>query len=143
MNFASVERSHAPFSTALRFISPFRPAPDALISLALDAVNARLPGGLRGSDRIVADLGCGRVSARASPGAVPLCACSGCPLTWQTPAHMRCRCCSQSPDLPRGLRDGRVLIAAAQRFGVRGWGVDLDEKLITQASVAAERAGKS
>jgi len=40
-----------------------------------------------------------------------------------------------------GSGDGRIVITAAQRFGTRGLGVDLDGQLVRQASAAAERAG--
>ena len=34
-----------------------------------------------------------------------------------------------------------MLIAAAQRFGCRGWGVDLDPELIVRAGAASQKAG--
>jgi len=40
-----------------------------------------------------------------------------------------------------GCGDGRIVIAAAQKFGARGVGVDIDEKLIAQAQAAAREAG--
>lgn len=40
-----------------------------------------------------------------------------------------------------GSGDGRVLITAAQKFGARGVGVDLDEELIAQSVAAAAEAG--
>jgi hypothetical protein len=40
-----------------------------------------------------------------------------------------------------GSGDGRIVITAAQRFGTRGLGVDLDGQLVRQATAAAERAG--
>ncbi len=40
-----------------------------------------------------------------------------------------------------GSGDGRVLITAAQKFGARGIGVDLDEELIAQSVAAAAEAG--
>lgn len=39
-----------------------------------------------------------------------------------------------------GCGDGRILIAAAKKFGARGIGIDLDPALITQAKAAAEAA---
>ena len=40
-----------------------------------------------------------------------------------------------------GCGDGRIVIAAAQKFGARGVGVDIDEKLVAQAQAAAREAG--
>jgi precorrin-6B methylase 2 len=40
-----------------------------------------------------------------------------------------------------GSGDGRIVIAAAQRFGARGLGVDLDEKLVALSRENARRAG--
>jgi SAM-dependent methyltransferase len=40
-----------------------------------------------------------------------------------------------------GSGDGRIVIAAAQKFGARGVGVDLDASLITKAEAAARGAG--
>jgi SAM-dependent methyltransferase len=40
-----------------------------------------------------------------------------------------------------GCGDGRIVIAAAQRFGARGVGVDLDANLINQAEANARAAG--
>ncbi len=40
-----------------------------------------------------------------------------------------------------GSGDGRIVIAAAQRFGARGFGVDLNEKLVAIANQRARRAG--
>jgi len=40
-----------------------------------------------------------------------------------------------------GSGDGRVLITAARKFGARGIGVDLDERLIWRSEEAAEEAG--
>jgi SAM-dependent methyltransferase len=40
-----------------------------------------------------------------------------------------------------GCGDGRVVIAAARRFGARGLGVDLNEGLVEKARRAAQRAG--
>ena len=40
-----------------------------------------------------------------------------------------------------GCGDGRIVIAAAQKFGARGVGVDIDEKLIAEAQEAARGAG--
>jgi SAM-dependent methyltransferase len=40
-----------------------------------------------------------------------------------------------------GSGDGRILIRAATRFGVRGFGVDLDDSLVAMARAAAEKAG--
>ena len=40
-----------------------------------------------------------------------------------------------------GSGDGRIVIAAARRFGTRGFGVDLDENLVIRANEAAQRAG--
>lgn len=40
-----------------------------------------------------------------------------------------------------GSGDGRVLITAAQKFGARGLGVELDEHLIYQSEAAAVQAG--
>ncbi|HKE85579.1 MAG TPA: methyltransferase domain-containing protein [Vicinamibacterales bacterium] len=40
-----------------------------------------------------------------------------------------------------GCGDGRIVIAAAQKFSARGVGVDIDEKLIAQAQAAAREAG--
>ncbi len=40
-----------------------------------------------------------------------------------------------------GSGDGRIVIAAAQRFGARGFGVDLNEDLVAIASQRARRAG--
>ena len=39
-----------------------------------------------------------------------------------------------------GSGDGRIVIAAAQNFGARGVGVDLDAALITKAQAAAKAA---
>jgi predicted RNA methylase len=39
-----------------------------------------------------------------------------------------------------GSGDGRIVIAAAQKFGARGVGVDLDASLIAKAEVAAKAA---
>ncbi len=39
-----------------------------------------------------------------------------------------------------GSGDGRVLITAARKFGARGIGVDLDERLVWQSEAAAEEA---
>jgi hypothetical protein len=40
-----------------------------------------------------------------------------------------------------GSGDGRIPIRAATRYGVRGFGVDLDDGLVRQARAAAEKAG--
>jgi SAM-dependent methyltransferase len=40
-----------------------------------------------------------------------------------------------------GCGDGRIVIAAAQKFGARGVGVDIDPDLIDQAQTSARRAG--
>jgi protein-L-isoaspartate O-methyltransferase len=40
-----------------------------------------------------------------------------------------------------GCGDGRIVIAAALKFGARGVGVDIDPKLIEQANTAARVAG--
>jgi SAM-dependent methyltransferase len=40
-----------------------------------------------------------------------------------------------------GCGDGRIVIAAAERFGARGVGVDLDPRRIAEAQAAARRAG--
>ena len=40
-----------------------------------------------------------------------------------------------------GCGDGRIVIAAAQKFGARGVGVDIDPRLINQAEAAARAAG--
>jgi SAM-dependent methyltransferase len=42
-----------------------------------------------------------------------------------------------------GCGDGRIVIAAALKFGARGVGVDIDAKLIEQANAAARAAGVS
>jgi hypothetical protein len=40
-----------------------------------------------------------------------------------------------------GSGDGRIIITAAQRMGIRGFGVDLDPELVRQANAAAKQAG--
>ena len=40
-----------------------------------------------------------------------------------------------------GCGDGRIVIAAAQKFGARGVGVDIDPRLINQAEANAKAAG--
>jgi precorrin-6B methylase 2 len=40
-----------------------------------------------------------------------------------------------------GCGDGRIVITAAQRFGARGVGVDIDPQRIAEANANAERAG--
>lgn len=40
-----------------------------------------------------------------------------------------------------GCGDGRIVIAAAQKFGARGVGVDIDPRLINQAEANARQAG--
>jgi SAM-dependent methyltransferase len=40
-----------------------------------------------------------------------------------------------------GCGDGRIVIAAAQKFGARGVGVDIDPRLIIQAEANAKAAG--
>ena len=40
-----------------------------------------------------------------------------------------------------GCGDGRVVIMAAQKFGARGVGIDIDPALVTQATAAAAAAG--
>jgi SAM-dependent methyltransferase len=40
-----------------------------------------------------------------------------------------------------GCGDGRIVIAAAQKFGARGVGIDIDPALITRAQINAEKAG--
>lgn len=40
-----------------------------------------------------------------------------------------------------GCGDGRIVIAAAQKFGARGVGVDIEPALIAQAEAAAREAG--
>ncbi len=42
-----------------------------------------------------------------------------------------------------GSGDGRVLITAAQKYGARGMGVDLDAELVAQSLAAAAQAGIS
>lgn len=42
-----------------------------------------------------------------------------------------------------GSGDGRILITAAQRFGTRGVGIDIDPKRISQAIANASQAGVS
>ena len=42
-----------------------------------------------------------------------------------------------------GCGDGRIVIAAAEKFGARGVGVDIDANLINQAEVNAKAAGVS
>jgi SAM-dependent methyltransferase len=40
-----------------------------------------------------------------------------------------------------GCGDGRIVIAAAQKFGARGVGIDIDPALVAQATAAARAAG--
>jgi SAM-dependent methyltransferase len=40
-----------------------------------------------------------------------------------------------------GCGDGRIVVAAAQNFGARGVGVDIDAKLINEAEANARKAG--
>jgi predicted RNA methylase len=40
-----------------------------------------------------------------------------------------------------GCGDGRIVIEAAQRFGARGVGIDIDPQRIAEANANAERAG--
>src|ERR671910_162598 len=40
-----------------------------------------------------------------------------------------------------GSGDGRIVIGAAARFGARGVGIDLDPKLVAQATANAQKAG--
>ena len=40
-----------------------------------------------------------------------------------------------------GSGDGRIIITAAQRMGIRGFGVDLDPELVRHANAAAKQAG--
>jgi predicted RNA methylase len=40
-----------------------------------------------------------------------------------------------------GSGDGRIVIAAAQKFGARGVGVEIDARLVSQAEENARRAG--
>ena len=40
-----------------------------------------------------------------------------------------------------GCGDGRIVIAAAQKFGARGVGIEIDPDLVSQARRDAERAG--
>jgi SAM-dependent methyltransferase len=42
-----------------------------------------------------------------------------------------------------GCGDGRIVIAAAQRFGARGVGIDIDPARIAEATANAQRAGVS
>lgn len=42
-----------------------------------------------------------------------------------------------------GCGDGRIVIAAAQRFGARGVGVEIDPRLVAQAEANAKAAGVS
>jgi SAM-dependent methyltransferase len=42
-----------------------------------------------------------------------------------------------------GCGDGRIVIAAAQKFGARGVGIDIDARLINQAEADAKAAGVS
>jgi ribosomal protein L11 methylase PrmA len=42
-----------------------------------------------------------------------------------------------------GSGDGRIVIAAAQKFGARGVGVDIDPALVKQARENAQKAGVS
>jgi SAM-dependent methyltransferase len=42
-----------------------------------------------------------------------------------------------------GCGDGRIVIAAAQKYGARGVGIDIDEGLIARARAAADAAGVS
>src|ERR1051325_10519016 len=42
-----------------------------------------------------------------------------------------------------GCGDGRIVIAAAQRFGTRGVGIDIDPQRIREARINAEKAGVS
>ncbi len=42
-----------------------------------------------------------------------------------------------------GSGDGRIVIAAARRFGAQGVGIDLDPKLVAQATRSAQEAGVS
>ena len=42
-----------------------------------------------------------------------------------------------------GCGDGRIVIAAARKYGARGVGIDIDEGLIAKARAAAEAAGVS
>ena len=42
-----------------------------------------------------------------------------------------------------GSGDGRIIITAAQRMGIRGFGVDLDPELVRHANAAAKQAGVS
>ena len=42
-----------------------------------------------------------------------------------------------------GCGDGRIVIAAAQKFGARGVGIDIDRGLIAKAEAAARAAGVS
>jgi SAM-dependent methyltransferase len=40
-----------------------------------------------------------------------------------------------------GCGDGRIVIAAAERYGARGVGVDIDPRRVAEAQAAARRAG--
>ena len=40
-----------------------------------------------------------------------------------------------------GCGDGRIVVTAAQKFGARGVGVDIDPRRIAEANANAERAG--
>lgn len=42
-----------------------------------------------------------------------------------------------------GSGDGRIPIAAAQRFGIRAIGIEIDQKLVTEAEEKARQAGVS
>ena len=42
-----------------------------------------------------------------------------------------------------GCGDGRIVISAAERFGARGVGIDIDPRRIAEASANARRAGVS
>ena len=42
-----------------------------------------------------------------------------------------------------GCGDGRIVIAAAQKYGARGVGIDIDQGLIAKARAAADAAGVS
>jgi cyclopropane fatty-acyl-phospholipid synthase-like methyltransferase len=40
-----------------------------------------------------------------------------------------------------GSGDGRIVIAAAENYGARGVGIEIDPKLVAEAKQSAERAG--
>ena len=84
---------------------------------------------------------CGRAQGDDHPGRVPDCVYVGTPYDVATKMADLAQPKKTDRVCDPGCGDGRVLIVAAQRYGCRGTGFELDPRLAKQAMQIAKRRG--